>query len=213
MRDWYAKGHAHFLEDGVDYWWNDEGETEWFTYLYWNMAQQQQWDQSKPNQRHFTINRAFQPGMQRFPAITWSGDGQDCSHAMILRQTMYGQPYTACDMTSPDATVLVRQYQNAVFMPIMRVHQMHGTPRFPFLWGGAEHHAAFRDALNMRYAFLPFLYSLAHHAHQYGRPIGHPARVSCFMLPLTACFFRCAAHACGGRSMLLLCLATRARAC
>ena len=31
MRDWYASGHAHFLEDGIDYWWNDEGETEWFT--------------------------------------------------------------------------------------------------------------------------------------------------------------------------------------
>jgi alpha-glucosidase len=28
MRDWYAKGHFHFLEDGVDYWWNDEGETQ-----------------------------------------------------------------------------------------------------------------------------------------------------------------------------------------
>lgn len=101
--------------------------------------------------------------------------GQDCSHAMILRFTMYGQLYTACDMTSPDATVLVRQYQNAVFMPIMRVHQMHGKPRFPFLWGGAEHQAAFRQALNMRYAFLPFMYSLAHHGHRHGRPIGHPA--------------------------------------
>lgn len=175
MRDWYAANHLHFLEDGIDYWWNDEGETEWFTYLWWNMAQQQQWDQAKPNQRHFTINRAFQPGMQRFPAVTWSGDGQDCSHAMIIRFTMYGQLYTACDMTSPDATVLVRQYQNAVFMPIMRVHQMHGTPRFPFLWGGAEHQVAFRDALNMRYTFLPFLYSLAHHGHRHGRPIGHPA--------------------------------------
>ena len=42
------------------------------------------------------------------------------------RFTLYGQLYTACDMTSPDASVLVRQYQNAVFMPIMRVHQMHG---------------------------------------------------------------------------------------
>ena len=92
-----------------------------------------------------------------------------------MRQTMYGQPYTACDMTSPDATVLVRQYQNAVFMPIMRVHQMHGLPRFPFLWGGAEHQVAFRHALNMRYRFLPYLYSLAHHAHLYGRPLGHPA--------------------------------------
>ena len=46
--------------------------------------------------------------------------------------------------------VLVRQYWNAVFMPIMRVHAMHGVPRFPYLWGGTEHQAAFRAALNTR---------------------------------------------------------------
>jgi alpha-glucosidase (family GH31 glycosyl hydrolase) len=38
MRDWYAQGHEHFLEDGIDFWWNDEGETQWFTYLYWCAA-------------------------------------------------------------------------------------------------------------------------------------------------------------------------------
>ena len=97
---------------------------------------------------------------------------------------MSGQPYVCCDMTSPDATILVRQYQNAVFLPIMRVHQMHGVPRFPFLWCGAqgaagggteEHCEAFRVALNTRYALLPFLYSLAHDANQRLRPIAHPA--------------------------------------
>ena len=105
---------------------------------YWNLAQQQEYATVRPNERFFTINRAFQPGMQRFPAVTWSGDGQDCSHRMALQFAMSGQPWICCDLTSPDATVLLRQYQNAVFSPIMRVHQMHGTPRFPFLWGGAE---------------------------------------------------------------------------
>jgi alpha-glucosidase len=76
FRDWYTKGHLHFLKDGMSYWWNDEGETQWFTYYYWNLAQQQQWKAVRPNERLFTINRAFQPGMQRFPAVTWSGDGQ-----------------------------------------------------------------------------------------------------------------------------------------
>lgn len=183
LRDWYTANHLHFLDDGVDFWWNDEGETQWFTYLYWNRAQQAEWAQVRPGQRMFTINRAFQPGMQQVPAVTWSGDGQDCSHAMALRFVMYGQPYVACDMTSPSATVLVRQYQNAVFLPIMRVHQMHGVPRFPFLWcgpdaaggGTAEHCIAFRKALNTRYAFLPYLYSLAHQAYRHLRPIARPA--------------------------------------
>ena len=30
-------------------------------------------------------------------------------------------------------------------------------------------------ALDVRYSFLPFMYSLAHHAHRHSRPIGHPA--------------------------------------
>jgi alpha-glucosidase len=45
-----------------------------YTYYYWNLAQQQQWALAKPNQRFFTINRAFTPGMQRFPATTWTGE-------------------------------------------------------------------------------------------------------------------------------------------
>ena len=36
------------------------------------------------------------------------------------------------------------------YRPIMRVHQMHGVPRFPWLWGGDEHQAAFRSALEAR---------------------------------------------------------------
>ena len=91
--------------------WNDEGETQWFTYHWWNVAQQQQYTTVRPNERFFTINRAFTPGMQRFPATSWTGDPQDCSHETMLRFSMYGQPYHECDMTSEDPTNLVRQYQ------------------------------------------------------------------------------------------------------
>ena len=37
--DWYVSNHVHFLKDGLDSWWNDEGETQWFTYTWWNLAQ------------------------------------------------------------------------------------------------------------------------------------------------------------------------------
>lgn len=181
MRDWYTTTHAHFIKDGMDFWWNDEGETAWFTYLLWNEAQANQWSANKPNTRHFTINRSWQPGMQRFPAISWTGDGQSCTHEELLRGMMNGCPLTSCDLTSPDATTLVRQYQSAVFTPIMRVHMMQGTPRFPWFWPDthapdfAAHQKAFQSALEMRYTFLPFMYSLAHAAHRTGHPISHPA--------------------------------------
>ena len=29
LRTWYTRTHLHFINDGVDFWWNDEGETQW----------------------------------------------------------------------------------------------------------------------------------------------------------------------------------------
>jgi alpha-glucosidase len=173
--DWYIANHTHFLCDGLDFWWNDEGETQWFTYSTWGLVQQQQYAEALPGQRFSNLNRAFQPGMQRNPSITWTGDRQDCSHATVLTFTTAGQLYTACDMSAPSATVLLRQYQNAIFLPIMRVHAMHGVPRFPYLWGGEEHQVAFRGALNMRYHFIPHIYSLFHAGRFTGTPTAMPA--------------------------------------
>ena len=185
LRAWYAETHAHFVHDGIDFWWNDEGETSWDTYLRWNEAQAALQRATKPNTRHFTLNRAWQPGMQRFPAAAWTGDGQSCTHDELLRATLHGCPLISCDLTSPDATTLVRQYQSAVFTPLMRVHMMKGTPRFPWFWPKDAsapdydaHQRAFRAALQLRYTFLPFLYSLAHAAHRTGRPMAHPASFS-----------------------------------
>lgn len=80
-------------------------------------------------------------------------------------------------MTAQSATVVVRQYQNAIFSPLMRTHgwTRAGPPKFPFLWGGAAHQDAFRAALELRYHFLPHLYSLAHKAHHEGVLIARPA--------------------------------------
>ena len=152
-----------------------QGETQWFTYSWWNIAEAAAQALVAPLKRFWSINRSFQPGMQTNAATSWTGDAQDCSHTKMLSFTTAGQLYHSCDMTSPSATVLVRQYQNAIFSPIMRVHQMHGVPRFPWLWGGEEHRAAFRRALELRYHFLPHLYSLAHAARRTLAPIGMPA--------------------------------------
>ena len=177
FQQWYTAGNEHFVQDGIDFWWNDEGETQWYTYYYWNLAQRKEIDSViDTNQRMFTLNRAFTSGMQTFPAVTWTGDMQDCSHAKALLFAEWGQPWFTCDLTSPTATVLLRQYQGAVWWPIMRVHGMHGVPRFPWYWGGEDYQNAFREALNTRYAILPYLYSLSHLQYQAPYPtMIHPA--------------------------------------
>ena len=138
-----------------------------------------------PTERAFLHDQLRVHAWNAFPATTWTGDRQDCSHEVMLRFSMYGQPYHECDMTSTTPTDLVRQYQNAVFSPIMRVHQMHGVPRFPYLWcdgarggnhaSGPDHCVAFRNALDMRYHFIPYVYSLAHISRDEGKPIARPA--------------------------------------
>ena len=54
----YAKNSEHFVSDGIDFWWNDEGETQWFTYHWWNAAQKAEALAVFPHRRIWSINRA-----------------------------------------------------------------------------------------------------------------------------------------------------------
>jgi len=65
--------HIHFLRDGVSFWWNDEGETQWFTYHWWVSAQSAQWAAALPGERFWSLTRSFTPGLQRFATVTWTG--------------------------------------------------------------------------------------------------------------------------------------------
>ncbi|MFT3786822.1 MAG: glycoside hydrolase family 31 protein [Tepidisphaeraceae bacterium] len=74
LRAWYADHTQSLLKIGVDGWWNDEGEFTYTTYSFWNLSQQQALKTLDPNQRLWTINRAFAPGLARFGAAAWNGD-------------------------------------------------------------------------------------------------------------------------------------------
>jgi len=74
VRQWYSEQQLHYHKDGVTFYWNDEGETELFTFYQWNVAQVATLQQFDPNLRFFSINRAFTPGMARLGASIWTGD-------------------------------------------------------------------------------------------------------------------------------------------
>jgi alpha-glucosidase len=58
--------------------------------------------------------------------------------------------------------LLVRWYQLGVFLPVMRVHSYrYDKAHFPFDYR-ASAAVAMRNALNLRYALMPYFYSLAH---------------------------------------------------
>jgi len=171
-RHWYAKQHEHYLDDGVEFWWNDEGEADYFQYEWWNVAQDEAHKARRQGQRRWSLNRAFSPGMARFGLGLWTGDS-GASWEVLAKQPGYalnwalaGAPHVASDVGGfvgiTTAELLVRWYQMSVFLPIMRVHSTRSkTPHFPWLWGD-EAGEAMKAALEFRYRLIPYHYSFAH---------------------------------------------------
>ena len=184
LRKWYVEKNRPLINSGVDAWWDDEGESYYTCYYWWNIAQRDLLASARPNYRHFTLNRSFSPGNQRLGYCTWSGDIYSTWPSLadvpkdLLNFSLAGMYYGACDIGgfhgTPTKENLVRWFQAGVFFPIMRSHSDIGTTaRFPFLWG-EDGEAAIRKALNLRYQLLPYVYSLGHEAYNSGAPIIRP---------------------------------------
>jgi alpha-glucosidase len=184
FRDWYAEQSQQPLEQNIYGWWNDEGESSFTTYYYWNMAELKAYAQAKPNRRLWTLNRAFSPGLQREGAACWTGDIQanwkifSETPAALLNWSLAGMTYGACDIGgySPEtnAHLLARWMEAGVFFPVYRCHSEIGrTPHFPWLFGpDAEN--AIHKSINLRYRLIPYYYSLAHEAFETGVPLMRP---------------------------------------
>jgi len=180
MRDWYAKKMEHYTTDGVSFWWNDEGEANYYTFYYWNVAQVKAFHAKAPEGRFFSLNRAWSPGMGRLAAAVWTGDvsanWEDLkgTPGMLVNWVMGGAHYVGCDIggfngetTGP---LLTRWLQVGAFMPVMRVHSVISVPaHFPWNFDDATQHA-YRRALELRYRLVPYHYSLAHLLYKTSTP-------------------------------------------
>eukprot|EP00823_Brevimastigomonas_motovehiculus_P001293 TRINITY_DN11811_c0_g1_i1.p1 TRINITY_DN11811_c0_g1~~TRINITY_DN11811_c0_g1_i1.p1 ORF type:complete len:849 (-),score=254.76 TRINITY_DN11811_c0_g1_i1:229-2775(-) len=185
LRKYYLENNQHFYADGVDFWWNDEGETQYYTFQWWTQTEADGLALYDAHRRPFTINRAYTPGMQRLAASVWTGDIPVTWEALrqsanyLLTWMMSGAGYVTCDIGgfnggNTPGQLLVRWYQLGVFMGLMRVHSTLGnTPHFPFMYAD-EFANPMRLALNLRYKLSPMFYSLAHHQYYSGTPILRP---------------------------------------
>lgn len=175
-RAWYATQIEPLLDSGMSFWWNDEGETEYFTFYWWNVAQKAALAKLQPTKRFFSINRAFAPGIARLGVTVWTGDisatwsDLQQTPGMMLNWVLAGAPYVTCDAGGfggeTNGELLTRWLQISTFMPVMRVHSTkEATPHFPWLFGD-EAAAAIQRTLNLRYQLIPYHYSLAHQMYQ-----------------------------------------------
>lgn len=143
----------------------------------------------EPDKRVFILSRAFFAGQQRAGAAFWSGDivprWDDLREQIsgLVNASMAGAPNVSFDIggfspekryESQDPAHLaewrelsLRWFQYGAFVPIFRLHG-----QFPYreIWNiapeGTPHYASFVHYLKLRYALLPYIYTLAGDTNQ-----------------------------------------------
>jgi len=96
-------GISGLLRAGVDGWWNDEGESAYTTYYYWNLAEAEAWPDTSPVNVVDHQPRLF-PGGAAAGRGAWTGDIRSSWKVLaetptsLLNWSLAGMPYGACDI-------------------------------------------------------------------------------------------------------------------
>ncbi|XP_053304771.1 neutral alpha-glucosidase AB isoform X2 [Spea bombifrons] len=134
-------------------------------------------------ERPFVLTRAFFAGSQRYGAV-WTGDNAaewdhlKISIPMCLSLALVGISFCGADVggffKNPEPELLVRWYQAGAYQPFFRAHAHLDTPRREPWLHGEENLELIREALQQRYALLPFWYTLFYRALREGEPVMRP---------------------------------------
>jgi alpha-glucosidase len=181
-RTWWWDHQLPLLKDGVDGWWNDEAEQAYDEFFYMSKQQYLGGRAESPN-RQWSIDRAFAPGTQHYGAAAWTGDIDSTWAAFgeqpgtLLNWSMEGMPYVSHDtggfQGTPTPELYTRWIEEAVFIPVMRAHGTHNSPRWPWAFGD-DGLAAMTKAINLRYRLIPYIYTLAEATYRTGLPPMRP---------------------------------------
>jgi alpha-glucosidase len=136
-----------------------------------------------PNERPFVITRAGYAGVQRY-ALVWTGDNSSVwEHVadtipQLLNLSLSGVAFCGVDvggfLSHASGEMLARWTQVGCLAPFFRNHSNEGT-RAQEPWAfGAEIENICRAAINLRYQFLPYIYSLFERAARDGSPVIRP---------------------------------------
>lgn len=134
----------------------------------------------QPDTRPFLISRAGYPGIQRY-ALIWTGDNfalwtsLRVSVPMQLNMGMSGLAYVGSDVggfaLGPSKELFARWMQLGAFYPFSRIHTSANMPdQEPWRYGMKVANIS-RDALRLRYALLPYTYSLFERSTRDNSPV------------------------------------------
>lgn len=137
----------------------------------------------QPTQRPFVLTRAAYAGAQRY-AATWTGDNTASwfhlaqSTPNLLSLGLSGMAMSGDDIGgfigSPPPDLLTRWFQLGAFNPVFRNHAATDTRPHEAWVDGPKHEALRRDAIELRYRLMPYLYTAAEENARTGMPIMRP---------------------------------------
>ncbi|MCG8508126.1 MAG: DUF5110 domain-containing protein, partial [Rhodospirillales bacterium] len=192
-----AKGVFSIWNDNCEYEINDalarcdgDGETEpagALRVLQANLMSRESHEamrESRPGERPYVICRSGAAGIQRY-AQTWAGDNRTewkslrYNIATMLGLGLSGVANQGCDIggfhgPKPDAELFLRWIQNGIFQPRFSIHSSNNDNTVTEPWMYADMTPLIRDAIQFRYALVPYYYSLMREAHDSGAPILRP---------------------------------------
>ena len=139
--------------------------------------------EAMPDRRTFVLTRAGSPGIQRY-AANWMGDNQSrwdhlrVSMPMAAGFGLSGQPFVGADVGGfqgyAESEMFLRWMQYGALTPFCRNHSMLGNvDQYAWSWGDVvlDH---IREALELRYRLLPYLYAAFVGAAETGAPVQRP---------------------------------------
>ncbi len=137
----------------------------------------------KPNERPFVLTRAGYAGIQRYSSI-WTGDNisnwdhLEMAIPMCLGLSISGNPFIGTDIGgfvgNPSGELFARWMQLGVFTPLMRAHSVIDAMNKEPWEFGPEFEIINKKSIEMRYRFLPYIYTQFYNASTEGTPIMKP---------------------------------------
>lgn len=204
--NWFWQRYKELIELGVGGFWGDLGEPEVHPEkllhargtanqvhnIYghdWARLLHEKYKIEYPDRRPFILMRSGYSGTQRFGIIPWSGDvnrswgGLKSQMEIALQMGMQGIAYMHSDLggfagDKDDPELYTRWLQYGVFQPVFRPHAQESVPSEP-VFKDPTTKARVKKAIELRYALLPYNYTLAHKNSQKGSPLMRPLLFEC----------------------------------
>ncbi len=137
----------------------------------------------RPTERPFAFTRSGWAGVQRY-GYSWTGDNESTwnhlclTPAMVMGLGLSGIAFTGPDVGgfggTPSPEQLTRWTQLGAFLPFFRNHTAIGTPDQEPWAHGEPYLSLNREAIELRYQLLPYLYTAIQQCAQHGWPLVRP---------------------------------------